>query len=137
MKKKDVFSLYAAIKDLKLSTMGTTGAMAIINVCRVARPAVEEYQTVENDFREKCKPDGFDDLIEKENKKQLSESEKQVMLKKKHTYYQSLNKFYKEEMEANIDLSTGKLTEEDIDALRKENPNLNADALSVIVEMMM
>ena len=135
MKKKELFELYAVIKDAKISTLSDDGAMAVIKACRVIRPLVNEYQESDKDARERLKPEGLDDLIEKYNNKTLSREEEAELMKRNKHYSDQMGEFTKGIMNEDAEIEMGKLGTDDFKAFRKAN-DIEADKLSVVYEMM-
>lgn len=65
MKKKDLLQIHMALKDAKLKGLKTEFKMMVLQNIRKTTPIAIEYEESLKSAQEKCKPEGFDDLLKK------------------------------------------------------------------------
>ena len=137
MKVRDLSSIAAIAGKCVFEGMAKDASVKAYKACRALKKAVAEYEDERAEASKTLKPEGFDALHEKLQTRQPMTAEEVAE-------YSRLAKEYNEKVaeaikplgDAEAALTFDSLTEEEFFALMAANPQLNADALSSIEDVL-
>lgn len=146
MKKRQAIELYNVLNNCKLTGMSSPAKMTVLNNLRKLRPVSDTYETDSKDAIDRCKPEGFDDLLKKakEHNEAINAGGKPVLtgdeLKDTASVIEAYNKEVNEFIDKLLDEETGieieKIDPKEMEKLLDAN-DIEASKLSVLYNAML
>lgn len=122
MKVKEIVTAYKTLGEAKVNNLEESEILKIIKARKAMRTIAEEFEAFLKDAQDKFKPENFEELQTKaQTWSDLSDKEKIEISKTFKAYDIKLNGVLNEELEKEVDITLGKLTEDSISKLLKNN----------------
>lgn len=131
----NVYSILAAVDMSKLKDTAKEDKYAVLRICRVLEPIAQDMENFEKKARERLKPEGFDEVVEKSQRfDSLSNEEKIKVNKAANDYLIKVKECIQPENDKEREIEIDTLSQDALIAIG-EAAGLNARTLMLIEDI--
>lgn len=136
MKTSEAVSLYNILKGLKIGKLPKEGQFKVLRAAKAFKPGAAAFEDFLSDVRERLKPEGFDEVIEKSQRfKELPEDEKAAVNDAIGKYNKNVEECVKTELDKEIEVDPVEPLGEDSLSILAEVNDLDVQTMLMLEDL--